>query len=170
MFDKPSHPSMSPIAVVGLGALFPDSPSPEAFWQHIVAGDDLITDVPPSHWLVEDFFDPQPGTPDKVYVARGGFLGEVPFAPLEFGMPPNTLPATDTAQLLALVVAKRVLEDALGTRFDDAPRSRISVILGVASATELVGHMAGRLQTPTMIRAMRSAGLNEEQIAKVEAR
>ena len=63
-------------------------------------------------------------------------------------MPPNALPATDTAQLLALVVAKRVLQEATRGKYESMDRSRMSVVLGVASATELVAQMAGRLQRP----------------------
>ncbi|EDM79160.1 putative multi-domain beta keto-acyl synthase [Plesiocystis pacifica SIR-1] len=168
MFDNVNDQTqpMDPIAVVGMGALFPESMSPGELWANIVAGRDLITDVPKTHWLAEDYYDPQPGTADKVYAARGGFLPPVPFAPLEFGMPPNILPATDTSQLLALVVAKQVLEDALGDRLGEASRERISVILGVASATELVGHMVGRLQKPVFARAMRAAGFSDAHVER----
>ena len=34
---------------------------------------------------------------------------------IAFGIPPNQLPSTDTAQLLALIVAQRVLDDAGGS-------------------------------------------------------
>ena len=100
---------MLPIAVVGLGALFPGSSTVEGYWRDIIESRDRLTEVPRSHWLRDDYFDANPGTPDKVYATKGGFIPAVDFSPIEFGMPPNALPATDTAQLLALVVAKRVL-------------------------------------------------------------
>ncbi len=157
----------TPIAVVGIGALFPGSTTSIGFWRDILEGRDRLTDIPRTHWLREDYFAPKPGTPDKVYAARGGFLPEVEFSPMEFGMPPSTIPSTDTAQLLALVVAKHALLEATRGKFESVDRSRMSVMLGVASATELVGSMSGRLQRPIVEHAMRTAGLSPEEIASV---
>ena len=98
-----------PIAIVGVSALFPGSSDANGFWRDILAGRDLIGDVPPTHWLIEDYYDPDPKAPDKTYAKRGGFLSPVSFDPLEFGVPPSIVPATDTSQLLALIVAQRVL-------------------------------------------------------------
>ncbi|MEI8257341.1 MAG: beta-ketoacyl synthase N-terminal-like domain-containing protein, partial [Deltaproteobacteria bacterium] len=165
--DAGVPPLSTPIAVVGVGALFPGSTTTIGFWRDILEGKDRLTDVPRSHWLAEDYYDPKPGTPDKVYGIRGGFLPDVDFSPMEFGFPPNALPATDTAQLLALVVAKHALEEATRGKYETMDRSRMSVILGVASATEMVAHMSGRLQKPVVEHAMRVAGLDEEQIARV---
>ena len=168
---KPSKESaatlMTPIAVVGLGALFPGSKNTLAFWRDIMEGQDRLTEVPRSHWLRDDYFAEKPGTQDKVYTTRGGFLPEVDFAPMEFGMPPNALPATDTAQLLALVVAKHALDEATRGKWETVDRSRMSVLLGVASATELVAQMTGRLQKPVWQHAMRQAGLSDEEIARL---
>src|ERR1044071_8864257 len=106
-----------PIAVVGVGGIFPGARNVAAFYRDLLEGKDRLGDVPRTHWLREDYFDPRPGTPDKVYTARGGFLPEVELAPLELGLPPNLLPATDSAQLLALVVAKHVLGEATRGRW-----------------------------------------------------
>ena len=106
-----------PIAVVGVSALFPGSSDSRGFWSDILAGKDLITEVPESHWLIEDYYDPDPKALDKTYSKRGGFLAPVDFDPLEFGVPPNIVPATDTAQILALIVAQKVLEDAAQGQF-----------------------------------------------------
>jgi acyl transferase domain-containing protein len=163
---QPAKPAI-PIAVVGVSALFPGSFDTRSFWRDIAAGADRLSDVPRTHWLPEDYFAPKPRTADKVYTTRGGFLPQVDFSPLEFGLPPNTLPATDSAQLLGLVVAKRVLAEATRGKFESIDRSRMSVVLGVASATSLVGQMAGRLQLPVAERAMRTAGLEEADIKRV---
>ena len=159
-----------PIAVIGLGALFPGSIEKDGFWRNILDGRDLIDEVPPSHWLIDDYYDPDPGKAGKTYSRRGAFLSETPFDPLANGIPPTTLPSTDSAQLLALVVAKRVLEDACKLDFSHIDRARTSVILGVASATELAATMAESLQYPVWIRAMQEAGLREEEIASIASR
>ncbi|TNE92352.1 MAG: acyltransferase domain-containing protein, partial [Deltaproteobacteria bacterium] len=152
-----------PIAVVGVSALFPGSIDKSGFWNDILAGTDLISDVPKTHWLVDDYYDEDLKKPDHTYAKRGGFLKDIPFDALSWGVPPSILPATDTSQLLALIVAQRVLEDAYQGQFSEADKSRISVILGVTSAQELLGSMVSRLQHPIWLKSFRDAGLPESQ-------
>src|SRR5579859_4648201 len=142
-----------PIAVVGVSALLPGSPDVEGFWRAVVSGRDLVTDVPPTHWLVDDYYDPDPKAPDKTYGRRGAFLDPVAFDPMAYGIPPNQLCATDTTQLLSLLVADRVLKDATGDRLAELDRDRVSVILGTAPL-ELLATMAGRLQRPVWRKAL----------------
>ncbi len=157
----------SPIAVVGASGLFPGSVGGQSFWRNILAGEDFMTEVPPDHWLIDDYYDPKPGTPGKIYGTRGAFLPKVDFDPMEFGMPPKQLSTTDTAQLLGLIVASKVLEDARSVQFGKVDKSDISVILGVASATEMVGQMASRIQRPHWIKALRDAGIPESKVVEV---
>jgi acyl transferase domain-containing protein len=150
--------------VVGISALFPGSTEVTGFWRDILEGRDLMSDVPPHYWLVDDYYSSDPSAVDKTYGRRGAFLQPVDFDPMEFGVPPALLPSTDTSQLLALVVAKRVLEDAATGQFAAVDRSRISVILGVAAGLELLGEMASRLQRPVWVKALRESGLPEDQV------
>jgi len=159
-----THPKHQPVAVVGVAALFPGSIDKDGFWRDILAGRDLITDVPASHWLIDDYYDPDPRARDKTYCKRGAFLPEVDFDPVEWGVPPSILPSTDTNQLLALIVAQQVLEDACGGSWKDLPRDRVSVILGVTSAQELLGSMVSRLQRPVWVKALREMGLPEDKV------
>ncbi|HEY8430713.1 MAG TPA: beta-ketoacyl synthase N-terminal-like domain-containing protein, partial [Sandaracinaceae bacterium] len=157
--------SQSPkIAVVGLACLFPGSSDLEGFWRDILARRDRIGPVPRTHWLVEDYYDPDPKAPDKIYVDRGGFLDPIAFDPVKWGIPPSILPATDTTQLLALVVAERALHDAFGEAMEGIDRERVSVLLGVTSAQKLLGEMNSRLQRPIWRKALREMGLSEAQV------
>ncbi|WP_437532237.1 SDR family NAD(P)-dependent oxidoreductase [Sorangium sp. So ce726] len=163
------HPSSSRIphiAVVGVSAIFPGSLDAHGFWRDILSGTDLITDVPSTHWLIEDYYDPDPSAPDKTYAKRGAFLKDVPFDPLEWGVPPSIVPATDTTQLLALIVAKRVLEDAAQGQFESMSRERMSVILGVTSAQELLASMVSRIQRPVWAKALRDLGYPEDEVKR----
>ena len=127
-----------PIAVVGVSALFPGSVDSTGFWSDILAGTDRMSDVPATHWLIDDYYDPDLRAPDKTYGRRGGFIDPVDLDALAFGIPPAMVPSTDTAQLLALIVAQRVLDDATQGQFSELDRSRASVILGVTSGQELL--------------------------------
>jgi acyl transferase domain-containing protein len=90
------------VAIIGIGCLFPKADGPGAYWANICNKVDAITDIPPTHWRPEDYLDRDPKAPDHIYTARGAFLEPVPFPPLEFGITPNALEATDTTQLLGL--------------------------------------------------------------------
>jgi acyl transferase domain-containing protein len=165
--NKIKKNSAPPIAIVAMGALFPGQAGKQGFWRDIVHGIDNITDVPPSHWLIEDYYDPDPSAEDKTNSKRGGFISAVPFDSIEHGVPPMALKSTDSVQLLALVIAKQVLKEVSENQFSEIDKERISVILGVASATELVGHLSSRLQRPIWQKAMRDAGLPEDEVEDI---
>lgn len=159
-----------PVAIVGMGAIFPGRGDVTGFWRDVFEGRDLLSDVPPSHWLAEDYYDADPRAKDKTYGRRGGFIDPVAFDPLTFGIPPKAMEGTDTAQLLALVAAYATLQDIERDSEGRIDKSRTSVVLGVASATELTAHMAGRLQRPVWVNAMREAGLPESEVAALAER
>jgi malonyl CoA-acyl carrier protein transacylase len=162
-----TEPKFEPIAIVGVSALFPGSVHKTGFWRDILAGKDLLTEIPESHWLISDYYDPDHTKPDKTYAKRGAFLSDVPFDPMEWGIPPSILPQTDTTQLLGLIVAKQVLEDATKGQFASMDRSKISCILGVTSGQELMGSMVSRLQRPVWVKALREQGLPESEVVQI---
>ena len=131
------------------------------FWANIRNGVDAVTEVPATHWRPDDYLDADPKSPDRVYVARGAFLEPVPFPPTEFGIAPNNLEATDTAQLLGLMVAKAALEDA-GYDAGRIDRNRVGCILGVTGTLELVIPLGARLGHPIWRRALADAGVPKD--------
>ncbi|MFK8079509.1 MAG: beta-ketoacyl synthase N-terminal-like domain-containing protein [Granulosicoccus sp.] len=165
-----SNGEAEPVAVVAIGSIFPGRGDTTGFWRDIVEGVDTFTDVPRTHWLTEDYYDSDRSAPDRTYGSRGAFIPPTSFDPLSFGIPPNSLSTTDTAQLLALVAARNVLDDIERQTACPLDKSRASVILGVAATTELVGQMMGRLQRPAWVKGMREAGLNESQVQDIADR
>jgi len=156
-----------PIAIVGMGAMFPDAPNLAAFWRLLRTGRDAVRDVPETHWSLADYHDADPHAPDKTYAKRGAFLPPHAFDPTEFGIPPSILEATDTSQLLGLVVARMAMDDAgygEGRAWD---RSRASVILGVTGTQELVISLGARLGHPRWRRALEAAGVDATTAADV---
>ena len=151
--------TQSPIAIVGMGCLFPRAQGLKDYWRLIRTSEDSVTDVPETHWSLDDYFHPEPGQADLTYCRRGAFLQPTDFDPTEFGIPPAVLEATDTAQLLGLVVAKAALEDAGYGQDSEFDRTRTSVILGVTGTLELVIPLGARLGHPKWRRAMREAGV-----------
>ncbi|WZP00444.1 SDR family oxidoreductase [Isosphaeraceae bacterium EP7] len=159
-----------PVAIIGMGCLFPGAGDLSSYWANIRNRVDAITEVPPSHWRPEDYFDADPKSPDKTYAHRGGFLSPVDFPALEFGIAPANLDATDTTQLLGLYAARRALDDAgygAGREFD---RARVSVILGVTGALELVIPLGARLGHPLWRKALKDSGVDEATAQEVVER
>lgn len=161
--SDPAHRQL-PIAVVGVGALVPGATDAAGYWRIVTGGRDLITEVPATRWRVEDHYDPDPAAPDKTYARRGAFLPEVDFDPMAYGVPPANLSATDTSQLLALMVAAQVLTGAGGPAAVD--RDRTGVVLG-AAALELLPHMYGRAHRPAWLAGLRESGLDEAEAQAV---
>lgn len=160
----------SPIAVVGLGALFPKAGDVREYWRNIVDGVDCITDVPATHWRLDDYYDADPTVPDKTYSRRGGFIPATAFHPLEYGIPPATLEVTGVLQLLSLVVAEQTLRDA--NCFDSGwyRPDRTGVVLGVTGPTSIVQPLVSRLQTPVIKEVVRSVGLTDRDADEIAAK
>ena len=160
-----------PVAIIGMGCLFPKSSGLKEYWRLLFHGEDAITDVPETHWLSEDFYDIDPKKPDHVYCKRGGFISPVSFDPTEFGIPPSSLEATDTSQLLGLIVTQKALENSGYGAGENFNRDRTSVILGVTGTQELVIPLGARLGHPIWRRALEGSGINpvktEEVIQKI---
>jgi polyketide-type polyunsaturated fatty acid synthase PfaA len=151
----------TPIAIIGTAGIFAQAHNVQEYWEHILHKVDCITDVPPSRWDIDAYYDPDPSAPDKTYCKRGGFIPDIDFNPMEFGLPPNILEVTDVSQLLALVVARDLLAGAGYGPDRDFDRSRVGVILGVAGGQKLITPLSARLQYPVWERVLKSCGLSD---------
>ncbi|MCH8977098.1 MAG: acyltransferase domain-containing protein, partial [Proteobacteria bacterium] len=166
----------SPLAIIGIGCLFPKAGNVNEYWANIREGVDAITDIPDSHWNPEDYFDSDQKKPDMTYARRGGFIDPVDFNPLQYGMSPNNIEATDTTQLLGMVVARQALLDAGYSTGKDAgdgrefDRDRTSVIMGVTGTLELVIPLGARLGHPIWRQALADAGVDPETAEDVVQR
>jgi len=152
----------TPVAIIGLASIFPEAHNVQEYWDNILNKINCIIDVPASHWKVEDYYDPDPSAPDKVYSKRGGFIPDIDFDPMEFGLPPNILEVTDVSQLLGLVVARDALENAGYSDGSEWDREKTGVILGIVGmATKTFVPLMNRLQYPVWEKVLRASGISE---------
>ena len=169
--DSSHRSANTPIAIVGIGCMFPKAADLRGYWTTIKNKVDAITEVPETHWRPEDYYDADASVPDYTYARRGGFIDAVDFSPMDFGISPNAIDATDTTQLLSLVAAQRALEDAgYGGAAADFDRSRVGVVLGVTGTLELVIPLGARLGHPIWKRALKDAGVDPATAADVVER
>ena len=156
-----------PVAIIGMGGMFAKSRNLKEYWRTLRNGIDCISDPPATHRQLNDYFDADPKKPDHIYCNRGGFLPSVPFDPTEFGIPPASLEATDTSQLLGLVAAKMALTDAGYGDDREFDREHTSVILGVTGTQELVISLGSRLGHPLWRKALDNKGLSVQQKSSI---
>ncbi|WP_326953389.1 beta-ketoacyl synthase N-terminal-like domain-containing protein [Amycolatopsis sp. NBC_01286] len=124
-------PTASRFAIVGMSVLLPGAPDLDTYWRNLVGGVDAITEVPPEKWDSAHYAPDAERRADRIYCRRGGFVDELAEVDVTgFGIMPNSIPATEPDQLIALRVAAQALADAGGPDRLPADRSRVGVILG----------------------------------------
>ncbi|MBA4287091.1 MAG: hypothetical protein C0434_16355 [Xanthomonadaceae bacterium] len=139
------------IAIVGVGTLLPKATLAEKYWENILDQVCVIGEVPKDRWDWKMYFDADRRARDKVYSRWGGFLDEVAFDPISYGIPPKSMKSIDPMQLLTLEVARRALADA-GMGDGDYDRENTSVILGAGGGLGDLGtQYAVRAELPRFV-------------------
>lgn len=125
--------SDEPIAIIGVSGVMPQSDDLNEFWQHLVAQDDLITEVPKNRWDIQRYEGkPAPGS-GKPVSKWGGFMKEpcafdAPF----FGISPREAQLMDPQQRLFLQTVYNTLEDA-GYARESLSGTKTGLYAGVAT-------------------------------------
>ncbi|MER7013149.1 SDR family NAD(P)-dependent oxidoreductase [Saccharopolyspora sp. NPDC000359] len=107
-----TEPRDEPVAIVGMAGMLPGSADLDEFWQHLVAGIDLVTEVPADRWDWREVCGAD-GRSTGIHARWGGFIADVDkFDPLFFGISPREAESTDPQQRLFLQTVWAGLEDA----------------------------------------------------------
>jgi acyl transferase domain-containing protein/NAD(P)H-dependent flavin oxidoreductase YrpB (nitropropane dioxygenase family)/NADP-dependent 3-hydroxy acid dehydrogenase YdfG len=145
------------VAIIGVGCVLPKAHDAREYWENILDRVDGITEIPPHRWDWRTYFDADPKAPDKIYSKWGGFLDDMVFDPLRYGMPPKAIKAVDPLQLMTLEVVRQALQDA-GYAERPFNRERVSVIFGASGGAGDVGSQyAVRAETPRFAADRRRA-------------
>ncbi|GAA3430768.1 type I polyketide synthase [Kutzneria kofuensis] len=149
--DVAEEPEPEPldVAIIGMACMFPQAPDLPTFWANVLAGVDAVTEVPPERWDTDVYYSAA-GAADRTPSKWGGFLPEIPFDPLRYGIPPASLASIEPVQLLALEAAYRSLVHA---GYGDRPfdRARTSVVFGAESGSDMASATTLRTVLPSYL-------------------
>ncbi|MDJ0460313.1 SDR family NAD(P)-dependent oxidoreductase [Streptomyces sp. H27-C3] len=147
------------IAVIGMSGAFPKAENLDEFWQNIVTGRDCVSEVPPSRWPVERYYDERPGTPGKSYSKWMGVMENAHhFDPLFFNISPGEAEYMDPQQRVLLQESWRCVEEA-GYNPEALSGTQCGVFIGCS-----VNGYGGRLDE-TELSAHQNLGTNSAILA-----
>ncbi|MDT5139146.1 MAG: polyketide synthase 5, partial [Mycobacterium sp.] len=105
---------MTPVAVIGMACRLPGGiDSPVQLWEALLRGEDLVTEVPPERWDIDEYYDPEPGVPGRSHCKWGAFMENIgDFDPEFFGIPEPEAIAMDPQHRLLLETSWEAMEHA----------------------------------------------------------
>ena len=118
------------MAIIGLSCFYPKAGGLWPYWENILSKVNAVVEIPPTHWDWRPYYDPDPRARDKIISKWGGFMDDVLFDPLRYGITPKSIPNIEPLQLLLLEAVNQAITDA-GYADRPFPRERTCAILGV---------------------------------------
>ncbi|WP_246844226.1 type I polyketide synthase [Hydrocoleum sp. CS-953] len=107
--------STEPIAIIGTACRFPGgADTPESYWEFLRESRDGRVEIPKERWNNDQYYNPDPEAPGKIYVRHGYFLQQPvdQFDPAFFGISGAEANKMDPSQRLLLEVSWEALENA----------------------------------------------------------
>jgi enediyne polyketide synthase len=144
------------IAVVGMGCRYPGAKDIRQLWENILARKRQFRSIPDCRLPLDQYYDPNPTTPDKTHGNRAAVIDGFNFDFVGKRIPKKTFDSTDISQWLALDVALKTIEDGGYTR-NSIPNERSGVILGNTLTGEQTRSNMMRLRWPYVRRSLRAA-------------
>ncbi|MFI6099282.1 SDR family NAD(P)-dependent oxidoreductase [Lentzea sp. NPDC051213] len=127
--NEPAVGHREPIAVIGLSARFPGAENADEFWNLLLDGTDLVTEVPADRWT--GFYDPDPAAAGATVSKWGAFIEDATAFDADFfRMTPREAELTDPQARLFLQESWRALQNA-GLRPEALSGARCGVYAGV---------------------------------------
>lgn len=133
---QPTPQSKAKLAIVGMSGRFPESPTPQAFWDLLYEGLDVCKEVPATRWNWKTHVT-KDGKGHNLGGSKWGcwldFADE--FDPRFFSISPKEAPQMDPAQRMALLTTHEALESAgfVSNTTASSQNDRVGVFHGVTS-------------------------------------
>ncbi len=119
------------IAIIGFSYRLPNTTNND-FWQALLEGRDLITEVNADRWSKDIFQHPNKNNPGTSYTFSAGTIGDISSFDAEFfGISPREAAVMDPQQLLLLEMSWEALENA-GIKPSSIRGSQCGVFIGIS--------------------------------------
>jgi len=153
------------VAIVGMSCYFAKGPSLVAYWENVLNKVNVIIEVPPTHWDWRLFYSPDARAADKIVSKWGGFLDDIPFDPLVYGIAPNSLRSIEPLQLYLLEAVRHALADA---GYSDRPfdRERTCAILGIGGSGTPMAVAYGFRACLPLLDTVDGLGISGDEVLK----
>ncbi|MEV6710400.1 type I polyketide synthase [Lentzea sp. NPDC051208] len=145
---------MTRIAIVGVACRYPDAVSAEELWENALAGRRAFRRLPDERMRLEDYWDPDPSTPDRFYARTAAVIEGYEFDRVAHRIAGSTYRSTDLTHWLALDTAGRALSDAGFAGGEGLPRERTGVVVGNTLTGEFARANLMRLRWPYVRRTV----------------
>ncbi|OQX10454.1 MAG: hypothetical protein BWK80_45705, partial [Desulfobacteraceae bacterium IS3] len=117
----------TPIAVVGMGGVFPGASDLDIFWKNIANKKDAVCESPEHRWIVspDAIYDPAPA-PDKTYSKRACLVRDFRFDPTGIDIDTKLLDKLDPLCHFVLHAGREAFSNCVTSSLD---KERVGVIL-----------------------------------------
>ncbi|MFP4104215.1 type I polyketide synthase, partial [Coleofasciculus sp.] len=148
---------MNTIAIVGIACQYPDANSPIQLWENALSQRQAFRQIPSKRLNLNDYFSPDPNTPDRTYTSQGAVIEGYEFDRVKFRVPSHTYHSADLAHWLALDIASKALTDAGFAQGEGLPHDMTGVLVGNSLTGEFSRANVMRLRWPYVRRVLDSA-------------
>lgn len=165
-------PTREPIALVGIGCIWPEARGANAFWDRLRSGQTAIGPVPESRLPAAIYSRPGERAPWRTYTNQGGFIAGFAADWRRYRMPPKLVAHTDPLQLMLLECALDALADA-GLDTETMDRRRISTTVGTIFGSDHGFEIELALRAPEAADAIKAVltaqGFEPEVVTRAAA-
>lgn len=138
-----------PIAIIGMSCMMPHSDNPESFWDNLVAGKNLISQIPEERFEWGRFKEVLAREGEFDMSFDGGFMNDITkFDPSFFKISPHEAELMDPQQRIFLEIVWKTIEDA-GHRVSELSGSNTGLFVGVSSAdyADIIGKQVMKIES-----------------------
>ena len=136
----------SPVAIVGMGGVFPDAADPEQLWNNIIKVKDSACEPPKGRWSlsVDDVYDPAPAA-DKVYSKKACFIDDFKCERDGLEIDESFLASLDPMFQLLLYAGRQAWQDTVTSSLNKERTGTIigNIVLPTASASAYAAEILG---------------------------
>ena len=159
-----------PIAVIGMGTVFPGAHTLDAFWDLLVSGQTALSELPADRWTKEPGGESNGAPSGKTGNYVGGFVRDYEYDWRKKKIPPKQIANGNPLQYMLLDAAEQALVHA---GYDQRPfdRTKVGVVVGTFFGGDFATQLQMGLRLPEfnsiLTSILREKGVPDDQIDRV---